>query len=139
MKAAPRPWHRMHNTGSPRFSWSRGSTWRQFHEYQKVKELYPRSDVVDDAQFGIATVQFLQEDYAQARSQFKVVADNPRSDLSDPARFRIGECFRLQREFNSAILNYKKVSRNQSMLTMRSTVSPQAPFSCEIMPRQFAR
>ena len=80
------------------------------HEYQKVKELYPRSDVVDDAQFGIATVHFLQEDYAQARSQFKVVADNPRSDLADPARFRIGECFRLQREFNSAILNYKKVS-----------------------------
>ena len=80
------------------------------HEYQKVKELYPRSDVVDDAQFGIAMVHFLQGDYPQARSQFKVVADNPRSDLADPARFRIGECFRLQREFNSAILNYKRVS-----------------------------
>ena len=76
-----------------------------------MKELYPRSDVVDDAQFGIATVQFLQEDYAQARSQFKVVADNPRSDLSDPARFSaLANVFRLQREFNSAILNYKKVS-----------------------------
>ena len=80
------------------------------HEYQKVKDLYPRSDVVDDAQFGIATVYFIQEDYPQARSQFKVVADNPRSDLADSARFRIGECFRLQREFNSAILNYKKVN-----------------------------
>lgn len=80
------------------------------YEYGKIVNLHPKSDVVDDAQFGIATAYFRQGDYAKARAQFKVVADDLRSDLADSARFRIGECFRLDREFNSAILNYKKVS-----------------------------
>ena len=84
------------------------------YEYGKIVNLHPKSDVVDDAQFGIATAYFRQGDYVQARTQFKVVAENLRSNLADSARFRIGECFRLQREFNSAILNYKKVRPTSS-------------------------
>ena len=79
------------------------------YEYGKIVNLHPKSDVVDDAQFGIATAYFRQGDYVKARAQFQVVADNLRSDLADAARFHIGQCFSLQREFNSAILNYKKV------------------------------
>lgn len=79
------------------------------YEYGKIVNLHPKSDVVDDAQFGIATAHFRQEDYVKARAHFNVVADNLRSELANAARFRIGECFRLQREFNSALLNYKKV------------------------------
>lgn len=84
------------------------------YEYGKIVNLHPKSEVVDDSQFGIATAYFRQGDYVQARTHFKVVADNRRSELADSARFRIGECFRLQREFNSAILNYKKVRPGSS-------------------------
>ena len=84
------------------------------HEYQKVNQLYPDSPVVDNAQYGIAMVYFVQGEqnpkvYPQAREAFKIVADNSKSELNDAARFRMGECFRLSREFNSAILNYNKV------------------------------
>lgn len=81
------------------------------YEYGKIVNLHPKSDVVDDAQYGIAMAYFRQGENVKARSQFKVVAENLRSELSDAARFHMGVCFRLDREFNSAILNFKKVSR----------------------------
>ena len=77
----------------------------------KIVNLHPKSDVVDDAQYGIAMAYFRQGENVKARSQFKVVAENLRSELADAARFHMGVCFRLDREFNSAILNFKKVSR----------------------------
>ena len=83
------------------------------YEYQKVIRLYPDSTVADNAQYGIAMVYFNigtnTQDYTEAKTAFKLVADDLNSELSDAARFRMGECFRLSREFNSAILNYQKV------------------------------
>ena len=104
-----RPLLQKRNIGLPRSCWKREKYPEAVHEYQKVVTLYPQSEVVDDAQYGIATAYFLKGDYPKAGSEFKKVAENRRSELSDAARFRLGECFRLQREFNSAILHYKKV------------------------------
>ncbi len=62
--------------------------------FRTITTNFPGSDLVDDAQYGLAEAYFRSGEYSTAISEYeKLIREYPLSGFVERAQFRIGECY----------------------------------------------
>lgn len=66
-------------------------------------EAYPKSDLADDARYGLAETYYARKQYAAAMTEYqRVIAMNPQGGKTPAALLKLGLCQRAQQEFRDA-------------------------------------
>lgn len=76
---------------------NKGDYLKAIENFRTITTNFPGSDLVDDAQYGLAEAYFRFGEYINAISEYeKLIREYPLSEFAEKAQFRIGECYLRQ-------------------------------------------